>query len=64
MNIIVIPIATIATKLHQVLQSNTYFSPPLSLCLDISIDIIGQDVDDSDRIKEKEKLVDNKVPLT
>jgi len=37
---------------------------PLSLCMDLSIDIIGQDVDDSDPVKEKEKLVDNWVLMT
>jgi hypothetical protein len=29
--------------------------------MDLSIDILGQDVDDSDPIKEKEKVVDNWV---
>jgi len=37
---------------------------PLSLCLDFSISIVGQDVNDSETIKEKEKLVDNWVPMT
>jgi hypothetical protein len=38
------------------------FLPPLSLCLDLSIDIV-EDIDDSEAGKEKEKIFNNWVPM-
>ncbi len=45
-------------------SDQTPLFPRLSLCLDLSNDIVGEDVDDPEAVEEKEKLFNNWVPMT